>query len=393
MSLLPVDAAQARLIALARPIGLETVALDAAAGRYAAADIAALRDQPAADLSAMDGYALRFAELPGPLRVTAEITPGRIPEKPIAPGEAARIFTGAALPAGADTILVQEEAARDGDMLTLAGEGPGREGRHIRRRASDFAQGCTLIARGEKLTPARIALAALGGHGEATVGARPRVALLSTGDELVPPGVPTRGLALPASNAVMLRALLGGQAIVEDRGIVPDDLAATRAALSAAGDADIIVTTGGASVGDHDLVRPALIDLGAEIDFWKIAMKPGKPLMAGRLGNAVVLGLPGNPVSAFVTATLFLLPLVRALQGAAAPFPPIVRATLGEPLPACGARAEYLRGLRRDEGVVSAIDQDSAATRALATADALIVRAPHAAEAAAGDQVELIALT
>lgn len=392
-TLLPVADAQARLLALAVPLAAETLPLGEAAGRYLAEDCVGLRGQPAADLSAMDGYAIAFADMPGPWRVDGESVPGTLPDRAIGLGEAMRIFTGAPVPTGADTILIQEEAARNGDALMLTGEGPRRRGQHVRPAESDFAQGQGLVTRGAHLTPARIGLAAMGGHGRLSVGRRPRVALISTGDELVLPGEPVSGVQLPASNAIMLRAMLEPNgAIVEDLGIVRDDCDALAAAFDTARDADIIVTSGGASVGDHDLVRPVFDAIGGKLDFWKIAMKPGKPLLAGKLGDAIVLGLPGNPVSTFVTATLFLLPLVRALQGAANPLPPIYRVRLGAALPACGGRAEYLRGLWSNGELVQAIEQDSAAMVSLASANALIVRAAGAPMAEAGEMAEIIAI-
>jgi molybdopterin molybdotransferase len=395
MSLLSVAEAQARILALARPLPQETVPLLAAAGRYAARDVAARRTQPAAALSAMDGYAIRFADLPGPWTVVGESAAGGGLDRPLGPGEAARIFTGAPLPAGADTVFLQEEAARDGARLSLAGEGPPRRGAHIRAAGSDFTLGATIIATGDALTPARVALAAIGGHGTLPVRRRVRVALISTGDELVAPGVPTPGTLLPSSNAPMLAALLGTLPVdVTDHGIVRDDLAALATAFAAAVEkADILVTTGGASVGDHDLVRPALERAGATIDFWRIAMKPGKPLMAGTRGDAVVLGLPGNPVSAFVTATIFLLPLIRASLGATAPLPRLQPAILASPLPATGPRAEYLRGRWLGGQVEQLPAQDSAALAALAAADLLIARPAHAAPAAAGESVQILPLS
>ncbi|MBY8822970.1 molybdopterin molybdotransferase MoeA [Sphingomonas colocasiae] len=392
-ALLPVADAQVRLLALAMPLPAETLPLGETAGRYLAEDCTATRGQPAADLSAMDGYAIAFAGMPGPWHVTGESVPGTLPDRMIARGEAMRIFTGAPLPAGTDTILIQEEAARDGDTLTLTGEGPRRLGQHVRVADGDFAERQRLVARGALLTAARIGLAAMGGHGKLTVGRRPRVALISTGDELVPPGDPISGVQLPASNAIMLRAMLEPiSAIVDDHGIVRDDFDTLAAAFDAAREADIIVTSGGASVGDHDLVRPVLDAIGGTLDFWKIAMKPGKPLLAGKLGDAIVLGLPGNPVSTFVTGTLFLLPLVRALQGAADPLPPTHRVKLGAPLPACGGRAEYLRGLWADGEVIQANEQDSAAMVSLASANALIVRSAGAPAAEAGEMAEIVAL-
>jgi molybdopterin molybdotransferase len=389
MSLLPVAEAQARLLALAAPLPIETLPLTEAAGRWAAEDVVAQRIQPAADLSMMDGYAIRFADMPGPWRVAGESRAGLGMDAMLQSGEAARIFTGAPVPGGADAILVQEEAEREGERLNLVGEGPPQPGAHIRRRGSDFAQGAVLVSTGDLLTPGRIAVAAVGGHGMLAVRRRPRVTLISTGDELVPPGTPAEGAMLPASNGIMLQALIGGRAIVRDAGIVPDRLDALVEALRSA-EADIIVTSGGASVGDHDLIRPALAETGASLDFWRIAMRPGKPLLAGRLGDAVVLGLPGNPASAFVTAQLFLLPLIAHLGGARQPLPSIEPAVLGAALPAVGGRQDYVRAVYADGRVRPLPNQDSGALSTLARANALIVRAAGAPPAPVDEIVNIL---
>lgn len=392
MSLLSVAEARARLIAMARPVAGETLPLAAAAGRWLAEPLIARHARPPADLSAMDGYALRFGDLPGPLRVIGESAAGRPFAGAIGPGEATRIFTGAAVPPGADAILVQEEARRDGDMLWLAGEGPGRPGRNIRPRGLDFAEGAVLIPAGERLTPPRIALAAAAGHGALHVNRRVRVGLIATGDELRAPGAGTDAAAIPESNGVMLGALLADLPVdVIDLGIVADDLAALTAAF-AGFRGDILVTSGGASVGDHDLVRPALEAAGGAIDFWRIAMRPGKPMLAGTLGEAVMLGLPGNPVSAFVTATLFLRPLIAAMAGAADPAPATLTAMLGAPLPANDHREDYLRAELRNGLVFPADRQDSSMLLTLAQSTCLIVRPPHAAAAQAGDRVAILPL-
>lgn len=395
--LLQLAEAQARLLALRPPLEQESAALVEALGRWAAIDVAARRTQPAADLSAMDGYAIRFADLPGPWRVVGESAAGAASTRAIQKDEAARIFTGAPVPQGADTILVQEEARREpadggNDLLLLAGEGPPRRGAHTRLAGSDFRTGDLLVPAGRRIGPAEIALAATGGHGSIAVRRRPRIALISTGDELVPAGEPVEGVRLPSSNAPMLHAMLaaGGAADIQDHGIVPDDLDATVAAFRNARHADIIVTTGGASVGDRDLVRPALEAAGASIDFWRIALKPGKPLLAGRLGDAIVLGLPGNPVSAFVTARLFLLPLVRHLGGAAEPFDRPRAMRLAGSLPATGKRMEFLRGRRTGARVRPLGQQDSAALSALSVADLLIVRAPFSPSVASGGVVKVL---
>ncbi|WP_303760987.1 gephyrin-like molybdotransferase Glp [Sphingobium yanoikuyae] len=393
MSLMPVADAQARLLALADPLPAEHVPVATCAGRWLATDITALRDQPWADLSAMDGYAVRASEGAGPWQLVATSSAGDSDIPALQPGQACRIFTGAPLPAGADAILIQENATRDGDKLT-AHDGILTPGRHVRPLGSDFRAGTLLVSAGSRLTPGQIALAVLGGHGSLPVGARPRIALLSTGNELVPPGAPTPPGYLPSSNAPMLAALLAALPCdVIDLGIVPDDLDAMTQALEQAAQADIIVSTGGASVGDHDYVRPAFAAAGGTLDFYKIAMRPGKPLMAGRLGNATFLGLPGNPVSAFVTGTLFLCPMVRHLAGSRAPLPPIVQARLAAPLGATAERDDYLRAYRATDGIVSVTAQDSAATAAMALADCLIHRPAGSGPAIAGDMVDIIVLT
>ena len=389
MTLLPVAEAQRRVLALGTAVSVQEVALDAALGRWAAAPVLARRTQPAADLSAMDGYALRFADLPGPLRVIGESAAGAPFPGAVGAGEAVRIFTGAALPAGADVVMVQEEARRDGDRVTLDGDGPTAPGRNVRRRGLDFSHGDVLIAAGERLTPARLAVAATGGVARIRVARPVRVALAATGDELVEPG---SGGAddLPESNRLLLRALLAGAGVeFVDLGILPDRLDVLTHAFARV-DADVLVTTGGASVGDHDMVRPALQAAGVSLDFWRIALRPGKPMLAGRRGAMAVVGLPGNPVSAFVTALLFVRPLVAHLAGARDPFPAATTATLGEPLPANGARTDYLRGMLRDGRVHVAAIQDSSMLRTLARSTCLVVREPHAPAAAAGDSADIL---
>ncbi len=394
MSLLPVAEAQARILALAAVLPVERAALSKASARWLAEPLIALRDQPWADLSAMDGYAIREADLPGPWTVSGESRAGGTPPSaPLGAREAMRIFTGAPLPDGADCILIQEEAAREGDRLTLTGDPPSC-GHHVRAKGSDFRTDAMLLPVGTKLGPAGLALAATAGHGTLAVRRRPRVALISTGDELVPAGAPCPPGKLPSSNAVMLAAMLESEgAEVVDLGLVPDDLAALTAAFAdAAARADIVVSTGGASVGDHDLVGPAIVAAGGALDFWKIAMRPGKPLMAGTIGPAVMMGLPGNPVSAFVTAMLFLLPLVRHCAGAPDPLPRFGDVPSGVALPPGGSRAEYLRGRVEGGRVVTIVSRDSAALGALASADALIERPIDAPAVAPGEIVRALAI-
>lgn len=391
-TLLPIAEALSRLFALASPLAVERVPLAGAAGRWAAANLQARRTQPSADLSAMDGYAIRFADLPGPWRVIGESAAGRGFAGEAQPGDAVRIFTGAPLPPGTDTVMVQEEAAREGDRVLLAGDGPATLGRNVRRRGLDFSEGDLLIRSGERLTPARLALAGAAGHGAVAVRRKVRVAIAATGDELVAPGEPVGEAQLPETNRLMLAAQLADLPVeLIDLGILPDRRETLEQAFRAV-DADLLVTSGGASVGDHDLVQPALKAAGAVIDFWRIALRPGKPMMAGRLGDTVVLGLPGNPVSAFVTALLFVRPLVAHLAGAADPLPRTRTVTLGEPLARNGERTDYLRAEIRDGRVLASTLQDSAMLQTLARATCLIVREPHAPAAEAGDSVEILDL-
>lgn len=391
MNLLRVEEAQRRLFALAAPCDVENVTLPQAVGRWLSGDLSALRDQPWTALSAMDGYAIRHADLPGPWRVVGESTAGSGLPAPVKAGEAVRIFTGAPMPEGADCVLVQEEAAAENASLVLKGEGPNGPGKHVRKQGSDFLAGTVLLARGSPLAAPQLALAALGGHGAVPVRRKLCLVLFSTGNELVEPGQQTQARELPASNGVMLQAMLAGLPVtVEDFGILPDDLKAQTQAFEMMKNVDLIVSTGGASVGDHDLVRPAFEAAGGSLDFWRIALRPGKPLMAGRNGNALFLGLPGNPVSAFVTATLFLLPLVRHMSGASDPLPSILPARLTEAMPPNSGRAQYVRAVLAEGEVRPLADQDSAAMRALAGANALIVRPPDAPAANAGETVDCL---
>lgn len=388
--LLPVLDAQQRLLALGTRVETETVTLAAAAGRWATSDIVARRSQPTTDLSAMDGYAIRFADLPGPFTLIGESAAGHSFAGEVSAGETVRIFTGATVPAGADTVLVQEEAAQDGAQVILTGDGPPARGRNVRPAGLDFSDGDLLVAQGERLTPARIALAAIAGHGSLAVNRRVRIAILTTGDELVAPGAPIGAGQVPEANGVMLAAHLADLPVdIALPPILPDRLEQITAAIAAI-DADITVTIGGASVGDHDLIRPAIEAAGGSIDFWRIALRPGKPMLAGKIGGAVILGLPGNPVSAFVTAHLFLRPLIAALGGALDPFPKIITATLGGALPANDQRQDYLRAHWADGRVIAATKQDSSLLKTLAGAACLIIRPPFAPAAEPGDVVDIL---
>jgi molybdopterin molybdotransferase len=392
--LLPVEDAQARLFAVRAALAPENIAFSESFGRYLSDDIIAQRDQPAAALSAMDGYAIRFGDLPGPWTVVGESAAGAAPDGMIGARQTMRIFTGAMLPGGADTVIVQEDVAVDGAALTLTGDGPGVLGRHIRAQGTDFAAGDCLLRAGTRLTPGAIAAAAMSGAGQLAVGRRPRVAILTTGDELVQAGRPLTTGQIPDSNSPMLMAMLAGEpAEVSLPHHIRDDRTTLAMVLKElARRHDVIVTVGGASVGDHDHVRGALEDAGGLLDFWKIAMRPGKPLIAGTIGDAVLLGLPGNPSSAFVTATLFLLPLVRHLAGAHNPLPPIHQAPLAAPLPAGGGRRDYLRA-RLDAGrLTPLIGQESGMTLPLASANALLIRNIDAPPRVSGDMADYIVI-
>lgn len=395
--LLDFDSALERLLALAGPTPIVTLPVASAAGHHVAHDIAARLDQPPADVSAMDGYALRFEDLPGPLTLVGESAAGRPLARTIGPGEAARIFTGAHVPAGADTVAVQEDAYVEGARVAFPGSGPPHAGAHIRRRGIDFATGAPVARMGDAVTPARLGLLAAAGHGAVEVHRRPRVALLSTGDELVPPGsLPGTG-QIVGSNALAVAALLRMHgADVDDLGIAPDQMAAISAAIASAQGHDLLITIGGASVGDHDLVKPALEAAGASLDFWKVAIRPGKPLIAGRLGRQLVVGLPGNPVSAFVCARLFLVPLLRRMAGNRVAHDRPLAARTQLALPANGPRRDFMRAAlaRTTTGweVTAAQAQDSSLTSILADADALLIRPEGAPAAEAGDLVPVLQL-
>lgn len=390
--LLPVEDAQARLLALRGPLAPENVDFSQSIGRYLSQAIIATRDQPAAALSAMDGYAIRFADLPGPWTIAGEIPAGASPAQPLAPGRAMRIFTGAMLPDGADTVVIQEDVAADGQRLTLTADAPASPGANVRQRASDFATGTELAAAGIRVTPGVIAAAIMGGAAQLAVGRRPRVAVLTTGDELVRAGRPLAPGQIPDSNGAMLAAMLAGEpANVTIPLHARDDRHHLASILKElARRHDVIVTVGGASVGDHDHVRGALEDAGGRLDFWKIAMKPGKPLIAGTVRDALLIGLPGNPSSAFVTATLFLLPLLRHLAGARSPLPNVRRAPLAAPLGPGGTRRDYLRASMQDSELHLLGGQDSGRTFPLVAADALVIREIGAPPRAAGEAADYI---
>ncbi|MCX5479807.1 molybdopterin molybdotransferase MoeA [Kaistia geumhonensis] len=399
--LLPVEEAIRRVLDGVEPLAAEEVPLAAAVGRVLAEPLHALRTQPPHDVSAMDGYALRAADiastaLPATLRVIGSAPAGHAFAGLVGPGEAVRIFTGAGVPDGADAILLQEDAAVLPDGRIEAREAV-RPGQHIRRRGLDFCAGDRVIEPGIRLGMRQLALAAALDHAKVPVRRKPVVAIIATGDELVPPGSGDGGSGIVASNGYGIGALvesLGG--LVRDLGIVRDDRAALAAAIDAAMGADVLVTIGGASVGDHDLVRDVLQDRGMTLDFWRIAMRPGKPLLFGRLKATRVLSLPGNPVSSLVCALLFLRPLVEALLGM--PFvDPTVGARLGSQVRANDVRQDYIRARLTidDDGgrVATPLErQDSAMLSAFHRAECLIVRPPHADAEAKGARCRVVIL-
>jgi len=385
----PLDLAEAqqRLLDRAEPLQVERIAVAAALGRYLGEDLTAARTQPAADLSAMDGYAMPEGDSAGPWRVVGKSAAGHPFADTLGPGEAVRISTGAIMPAGAGAVLLQEHAARGGDQVALNGAGE-PSSRPIRRAGFDFRSGDTLIPTGSRVGPAQIALAIMGGHGEVAVHALPSVMVIDSGDELAADPSSCAEHQIPASNGAMLAAMAAPLAASVRRiGPVADKLDALLAALGDAADADVIVTSGGVSVGDHDLIRPALEAWGATIDFWRVPMKPGKPILVARRAGQWILGLPGNPVSSYVTAFLFLLPLLRRLAGARECLPTPLKLRLAEPLPAGGERLELIRARYVDGRVGPATSQDSSALNALAASNALIVREIDAAAAERGDEV------
>jgi len=395
--MLSVEEARARILAGLSPASTEVVALSDGWNRVLAAPVTARLTQPPADVSAMDGYGLRAADAAegARLRVVGAAPAGRPFDGTLKWGEAVRLFTGSVIPAGADAVLLQEDAAAEADTV-LVREAP-QTGQHIRRHGQDFFAGDTLLAAGRRLGARDIGLAAAANHPWLTVHRRPVIAILATGDEISMPGEPIGPGGIVSSNSHALSALVRAHGCTPVLLPVAPDRVPDIAAAAARARADLLITTGGASVGDHDLVQAGLAQAGFSLDFWKIAMRPGKPMMHGHMGATPVLGLPGNPVSAFVCATLFLLPALAKLAGLAVTGPATETAMLGAPVRANDHRADHLRATleARDSGALVATPfprQDSALLRALAEADALVLRAPHAPALEAGAPVEIIRL-
>lgn len=401
MALMPVAEALARVLEHASPLSAQQIGLQDAHGRVLAENLAARRTQPPEDVSAMDGYAVRAADVarvPTTLKVIGEVAAGRPFAGAVTPGSAARIFTGGVVPNGADTIVIQENVARDGGVISVKVSAP--IDKHIRRAGLDFKRGDMLLTAGRRLTGRDLSLAASMNYDTLPVHGAPHVAVLATGDELVMPGTDPGPGQIVYSNGYSVMALARSEgAQVTDLGIVPDRVEDTVAAIRRARDAraDILVTTGGASVGDYDLVQKALAAEGLDISFWKVALRPGRPMMHGRLGAMHVLGLPGNPVSAFVCAVLFLSPLIRKLSGRSDVGPIVESAQAGIDLPENDERADYVRAtltIGPDGSPIATPfpTQDSSMMQALAKADCLVIREPFAPALRAGGTCRIVKL-
>jgi len=401
VALMKVADALAAILAGAEPLAEEMVALDAAYHRTLARDVAARRTQPPQAMSAMDGYAVRASDAAyagARLKVIGEVAAGRPFDRALGAGEAARIFTGGVIPDGADAVVIQEDTVADGTAIKITEAAI--VGRHIRPAGVDFREGDVLLKAGNRLSDRDLSLAASMNFPELPARRRPRVALLATGDELVMPGSTPGPGQIVYSNGYALRALARTEgAEVIDLGIAADTLEATTAGIRRAreANADILVTTGGASVGDHDLVKTSLEAEGVRIAFWQIAMRPGKPMMHGRLGAMRVIGVPGNPVSSYVCTMLFVVPLIRALLGANTVLHIRQEAVLGRDVGANDVREDYLRARleARPDGSLIATpvnQQDSSLLANLAVSGALVIRPPFAPAARTGDRCTILRL-
>ncbi len=385
--MLTLEEAQAKLLALAPELPKQTLPIESAAGRYLTGDLIARRTQPPSDLSAMDGFSVSG---PGPWTIVGESRAGHPFHGSLAGGQAIRISTGAAVPENATGILLKEDSRLSGTSLADSDQASAR---HIRPHGFDFVQGDTLLAAGSRLGPAQIALALSAGHDRLEVRRPPTVAIIDSGDELASDPTQVESHQIPASNGAMIAAMLSELGCSTMRlGPVPDDLTALADALKKAESADLVISSGGASVGDHDLVQEALRRWGAELSFWKAAIKPGKPLMVASREGQVILGLPGNPVSSFVTCFLFAQPLVRAAMGDSDPLPRSQEYVCEEALPAVGKRREFLRGICDGKSVRLAVSQDSSGLRALASANCLIDRLAGSPELEPGSTVSVYRL-
>lgn len=398
--MMPVDEALERIFAKLPNLGSEVVPLGRAHRRVLARPLLATHSQPPFDASAMDGYAVRAAEVvPGrPLKLAGTSQAGARFVGMMEHGQCVRIFTGAPLPIGADAVIMQEEASAAGNQISFQ-KAP-RVGQSIRKQGFDFLRGAELLPAGVALTPAMLSLAASANQPNLTVTRRPKVAILATGDELVAPGGTLGPDQIVASNSFGLIAMVSPYAEkVIDLGIVPDDKARLEQVLLSAFDmgVDMLITSGGASVGDRDYVQEVLRDLGVTLDFWKLRMRPGKPLMFGTRGKTLVFGLPGNPVSAMVTATVILKPALRAMTGHADPLWPRIGVPTLLGLPPAGLRRHFMRGIlsRNEIGyleVTPIFETDSSHSSSLALADALIIQPEDDPGSPPGEIVEVIPL-
>lgn len=399
--LIPVTEAQARILAALPVLPAETICLNEAYGRILAADVAAELTQPPFNASAMDGYAVRSADVsnaPVELDLIGESAAGAISSLKVGPGQAIRIFTGGVVPEGSDVVIIQENVTRlQGARIQI--EKGEVAGRHIRARGLDFKAGDLVLRAGRQIAPRDIALAAAANCLWPSVRRKPRVGILATGDELVRVGgAPGPGQIINSNTPALSALIIANGGIPVDLGIARDNAASLTELANNARNIDLLITIGGASVGDHDLVQRVLGQVGLQVDFWRIAMRPGKPLMNGRFNGTPMIGLPGNPVATMICGLVFIIPALRKMLGMSDILPCPETAALGKALPENDERQDYLRATLdlTPAGLSVATPfsrQDSSMLNPLATADCIILRAPHAAAAAAGDQIPIIRLS